>query len=101
MKAKKVSKKKTVDFDQSTQFRHLHIFFCICVSNFLKVYFLSYSGDAMFHGPWIVLPSDIPHAPSRLFYKQEVFISTLEDTNAVANIIGKCAVLEHAEYISC
>ncbi|XP_018906134.2 protein polybromo-1 isoform X2 [Bemisia tabaci] len=59
------------------------------------------SGDAMFHGPWIVLPSDIPHAPSRLFYKQEVFISTLEDTNAVANIIGKCAVLEHAEYISC
>ncbi|XP_046678722.1 protein polybromo-1 isoform X3 [Homalodisca vitripennis] len=58
-------------------------------------------GEAFFHGPWLVLPSAIPHTPSRTFYKQEVFLSTLEDTNPTNNIVGKCAVLEHGEYISC
>ncbi|XP_054286185.1 protein polybromo-1-like isoform X2 [Macrosteles quadrilineatus] len=58
-------------------------------------------GEAYFHGPWLVLPSAIPHTPARTFYKQEVFLSTLEDTNSVNNIVGKCAVLEHGEYISC
>uniref|UniRef100_A0A1B6CN38 Protein polybromo-1 n=1 Tax=Clastoptera arizonana TaxID=38151 RepID=A0A1B6CN38_9HEMI len=58
-------------------------------------------GESFIHGPWLVLPSVIPHTPSRTFYKQEVFLSTLEDTNPVNNILGKCAVLEHSEYISC
>lgn len=46
-------------------------------------------------------PPEIPHAPTRLFYKQEVFLSTLEDTNTIDSLVGKCAVLEHGEYISC
>ncbi|XP_014249170.1 protein polybromo-1 isoform X5 [Cimex lectularius] len=58
-------------------------------------------GEAFFRGPWVVMPSEIPHTPNRLFYKQEVFLSTLEDTHSVNNIISKCVVLEHAEYISC
>ncbi|XP_063225207.1 protein polybromo-1 isoform X8 [Bacillus rossius redtenbacheri] len=59
------------------------------------------NGVCYFRGPWLVTPPEIPHAPTRLFYKQEVFLSTLEDTNPVENIAGKCAVLEHGEYISC
>nr|CAD7402573.1 unnamed protein product [Timema poppensis] len=58
-------------------------------------------GVCYFRGPWLVTPPEIPHAPTRLFYKQEVFLSLLEDTHSVDSIAGKCAVLEHAEYISC
>ncbi|XP_066994132.2 protein polybromo-1 isoform X3 [Anabrus simplex] len=58
-------------------------------------------GMCFFRGPWLVTPPEIPHAPTRLFYKQEVFLSSLEDSNPVENIVGKCAVLEHGEYISC
>ncbi|PSN42113.1 hypothetical protein C0J52_02963 [Blattella germanica] len=58
-------------------------------------------GLGFFRGPWLVTPPEIPHAPTRLFYKQEVFLSSLEDTNSIENIVGKCAVLEHGEYISC
>ncbi|XP_069679864.1 protein polybromo-1 isoform X4 [Periplaneta americana] len=58
-------------------------------------------GMCFFRGPWLVTPPEIPHAPTRLFYKQEVFLSTLEDANTLDSIVGKCAVLEHGEYISC
>ncbi|XP_021930811.1 protein polybromo-1-like isoform X6 [Zootermopsis nevadensis] len=58
-------------------------------------------GMCFFRGPWLVTPPEIPHAPTRLFYKQEVFLSTLEDTNTIDSLMGKCAVLEHGEYISC
>ncbi|XP_065223085.1 protein polybromo-1 isoform X3 [Planococcus citri] len=59
------------------------------------------TGDALIHGPWLVLPADVPHPPNKLFYKQEILLSTLENTNEVSQIVGKCAVLEHSEYISC
>lgn len=39
-----------------------------------------------FHGPWYVHPSDVEHAPNRLFYKNEVFKSSIEDTNPVLSI---------------
>lgn len=59
------------------------------------------SGDALIHGPWLVLPADVPHPPNKLFYKQEILLSILENTNEASLIVGKCAVLEHSEYISC
>ena len=55
----------------------------------LKVYVLigvCFSGDMYFHGPWYVHPSDVDHAPNRLFYKNEVFKSSIEDTNPVLSI---------------
>lgn len=59
-------------------------------------------GDGFFKGPWIVMPSEVlPHITNRLFYKQEVFISTLEDTHPISNVLSKCVVLDHGEYISC
>lgn len=60
-----------------------------------------FSGKAYFRGPWLVTPPEIPHSPNRMFYKQEVFLSTLEDTNPLVGIVGKCAVLDYNDYISC
>lgn len=68
---------------------------------FIVCVIVLFRGATHIRGPWLVTPPEIPHAPTRLFYKQEVFLSTLEDTNPVENIVGKCAVLEHGEYISC
>jgi protein polybromo-1 len=58
-------------------------------------------GKCYFRGPWFVTPSEIPHSPNKLFYKQEVFLSSMEDTNPLVSIMGKCAVLEFNDYISC
>lgn len=59
------------------------------------------SGKAYFRGPWLVTPPEIPPQPSRKFYKQEAFLSTLEDTNPLVGIVGRCAVLHYNDYISC
>ncbi|XP_044737785.1 protein polybromo-1 isoform X3 [Chrysoperla carnea] len=58
-------------------------------------------GKCYFRGPWLIQPSEVPHLPTRLFYKQEVFLSTIEDTNPLVGIVGKCSVLEYQDYISC
>ncbi|XP_025107181.1 protein polybromo-1-like isoform X2 [Pomacea canaliculata] len=55
-------------------------------------------GDAFFHGCWFVRPSEIEHSPTRLFYKREVFLSSIEDTNPLDSIIGKCCILHIKEY---
>ncbi|KAJ8960513.1 hypothetical protein NQ318_013797 [Aromia moschata] len=60
-------------------------------------------GKCYFRGPWFITPADIPYSPlspGRLYYRQEVFLSSLEDTNPIVSIIGKCAVLEYNDYIS-
>ena len=57
-----------------------------------------YSGSAFFHGPWFVHPIEVEHSPTRLFYKREVFRSSIEDTNPMLSIQGKCAVLVHKDY---
>jgi protein polybromo-1 len=60
-----------------------------------------FSGGEFFKGPTFVPPSEIPNTPGRLFYKQELLHCTVEEVHPIANITGRCAVLEHAEYISC
>ncbi|XP_072395863.1 protein polybromo-1 isoform X2 [Diabrotica undecimpunctata] len=56
-------------------------------------------GKCYFRGPWFLSPSDIPHNPTRLFYKQEVFLSSLEDASPIVSIIGKCHVLELTDWV--
>lgn len=58
-------------------------------------------GTCYFSGPLFIMPPEITYSPPRLFYKQEVFLTTGEDTFLVENILGKCTVLEHGEFISC
>ncbi|XP_076447907.1 protein polybromo-1-like isoform X4 [Babylonia areolata] len=57
-------------------------------------------GDAYFHGSWFVRPSEIEHPPTRLFYKREVFLSSIEDTNPLGSVINKCCVLHIKDYCS-
>ena len=53
-----------------------------------------------FHGPWFVRPPEVDHAPTRLFYVNEVFRSTIEDTNPMLSILGKCSVLFYKDFCS-
>lgn len=59
------------------------------------------SGKCYFRGPWFIKPYDIPNTKNKLFYKQEIFLSSLEDTHPIVSIIGKCTVLEYNDYIMC
>lgn len=58
------------------------------------------NGCAFYHGPWFVTPQEVQHPPTRLFFKQEVFLSSIEDTNPLLSVIGHCAVLDYKDYIS-
>ncbi|GFY58398.1 protein polybromo-1 [Trichonephila inaurata madagascariensis] len=55
-------------------------------------------GNAFYHGPWFVTPQEVQHPPTRLFFRQEVFLSSIEDTNPLLSVIGHCAVLEFKDY---
>lgn len=59
------------------------------------------SRGPFFHGPWFVTCQDIVHPPTRLFFKQEVFQSSIEDTNPLLSITGHCAVLELKDFCRC
>ncbi|XP_038061798.1 protein polybromo-1-like isoform X2 [Patiria miniata] len=58
------------------------------------------NGDPWFNGPWFVRPSETVHPPTRLFYKNEVFLSSIEDTNPMRSICGKCHVMLYKDYVS-
>lgn len=45
------------------------------------------------------MPTEVPHTPTKLFYKQELFLSTVDGTHPIVAIVGKCAVLDYGEYI--
>ncbi|KAF4526534.1 hypothetical protein B566_EDAN005901 [Ephemera danica] len=72
---------------------------CKCVAQVDSVW-VNKDGEQFFKGPWFVPPSEIPHEPSRLFYKQELFLSSLEDSHSLNDILGRCAVLEHGELLN-
>ncbi|KAL3851884.1 hypothetical protein ACJMK2_015582 [Sinanodonta woodiana] len=58
------------------------------------------TGNGFFFGPVFVGPSDIEHSPTRLFYKNEVFLTGLEETTPLISITGKCSVLHIKDYFS-
>lgn len=55
-------------------------------------------GNGFYHGPWFVLPGEIQHPASRVFYRQEVLLSSIEDTNPLLSIMGRCCVLDSKDY---
>ena len=52
------------------------------------------------HGALFYPPSDVEHPPTRLFYAREVFRSSTEQTSSSADIVGRCHVLNHKEYMT-
>lgn len=58
------------------------------------------SGKCYFRGPWFICPSEVPNPTNKLYYRNEVLLSTEEDVNPIVSIIGKCAVLDYNDYVS-
>lgn len=46
-------------------------------------------------------PPEVPGVANRVFYRQEVLLSTTHDVSPTIAIIGRCSVLEGNEYASC
>lgn len=65
----------------------------------IRKFLIFCSGKCYFKGPWLLMPGEVPHAPTKLFYKQELFLSTVDGTHPIVAIVGKCAVLDYGEYI--
>lgn len=61
---------------------------------------LTYSGKVLFRGPWLLTPPEVPGTVNRLFYRQEVLLSTIQETTSAVAIVGRCAVLDQSEYIT-
>ncbi|XP_055636665.1 protein polybromo-1 isoform X2 [Toxorhynchites rutilus septentrionalis] len=57
-------------------------------------------GKSFCRGPWLLTPPEVPGTISRLFFRQEVLLSTVQETSPTVAIVGRCAVLEHHEYIT-
>jgi protein polybromo-1 len=57
-------------------------------------------GKSFFRGPWLLVPSELPTSllMNRLQYRQEVFLSTVQETTPTVGIIGRCCVLEYGDY---
>nr|CAB3264682.1 protein polybromo-1 [Phallusia mammillata] len=58
-------------------------------------------GNVWLHGPWFVRPTSVEHEPTRMFYKNELFLSSVEDTFPIAEVVGKCLVMAHKDYCAC
>lgn len=57
-----------------------------------------FSNDVYFTGTTFVRPADIPHSPTRLFYRRELFLSSQETVHPISRISGRCCVLHLKEY---
>lgn len=59
-------------------------------------------GKSSFRGPWLMTPAETSATTGqRAAYKQEVFLSNVQETNPVIAIVGRCSVLEYADYTHC
>lgn len=58
-------------------------------------------GKSSFRGPWLMNPTEVPSIGTRSAYKQEVFLSNVQETNPVIAIVGRCSVLEYADFTHC
>lgn len=59
-------------------------------------------GKSFFRGPWLLLPAELPVSVllNRTQYRQEVYLSTVQETTPTVAIVGRCCVLEYNEYIN-
>ena len=59
------------------------------------------SGDSFLHGPYYCWPADVDHAPTRLFYRKEVFLTRREASVPLLSVAGRCSVLSLKEFSTC
>lgn len=46
----------------------------------------------------MLTPPEVPGTGSRFFYRQELMLSTVQETSPLVAVVGRCAVLEYSEY---
>ena len=51
-----------------------------------------------FYGPLFIRPCDIEHPPTRLFYKNEMFICGVEEARTMDSVTGRCCVLHVKDF---
>lgn len=71
-----------------------------CAVLYFVTKLFAFSGKSFFRGPWLLTPPEVPGTISRLFYRQEVMLSTVQETTPTVAIVGRCAVLEQHEYVT-
>lgn len=59
------------------------------------------NGTVLFFGPIFINPEETQHEPTKMFYKREVFLSSLEETLPMTCVIGKCMVSSFKDFLSC
>lgn len=59
------------------------------------------TGTVFFFGPIFIHPEETQHEPTKMFYKKEVFLSSLEETLPITCVTGKCMVSSFKEFLSC
>uniref|UniRef100_A0A3B1JKN3 Protein polybromo-1 n=1 Tax=Astyanax mexicanus TaxID=7994 RepID=A0A3B1JKN3_ASTMX len=60
-----------------------------------------HDGAGFFFGPIFIQPEETEHEPTKMFYKHEVFLSSLEETCPMTCITGRCVVSSFKDFISC
>jgi protein polybromo-1 len=57
-------------------------------------------GKSFFRGPWLLAPSELPASLliNRMQYRQEVFLSTVQELTPTVGILGRCCVMEYYDY---
>ncbi|TRY65039.1 hypothetical protein DNTS_018546, partial [Danionella cerebrum] len=58
-------------------------------------------GAAFFFGPIFIHPEETEHEPTKMFYKREVFLSSLEETCPMTCVLRKCVVSSFKDFLSC
>ncbi|XP_002020207.2 protein polybromo-1 [Drosophila persimilis] len=58
------------------------------------------NGKSYFKGPWLLPPSETTPALGKQFFRQELLLTTVEEVSPVVGVVGRCAVLEYAEFIN-
>ncbi|XP_063070852.1 polybromo 1, like isoform X3 [Engraulis encrasicolus] len=59
------------------------------------------NGAGFFFGPVFIFPAETEHEPTKMFYKREVFLNSLEETIPMGCITGKCVVSSFKDFLSC
>ncbi|XP_063696880.1 protein polybromo-1 isoform X2 [Culicoides brevitarsis] len=68
-----------------------------CVAQICSIW-ESKEGKSFFRGPWLLNPLEIPSSLIQTCYKQELMLSTVQETTQTASIVGRCCVLEYLDY---
>jgi len=58
-------------------------------------------GQFFIKGPFFLRANEISYMPGRLFYRQEVFLGSMEDVHPTSAVVARCHVLDHPEFVSC